>query len=137
MRLQWSGLLLGHAMQRAEAEDQVAAGDADNFAAGEEAREGVEGDAIAGVVEGGDDDEFVGNVKIGVAGGQTLVIEIDWRGDGESFDAERPAVEVLRGLNHAEILPGRHLVDILRGRLHDGALSGRQNARGEATAVAA
>jgi hypothetical protein len=34
-------LLLGHAMQRAEAEDEVAAGDADYFAIGEEFGEGI------------------------------------------------------------------------------------------------
>jgi len=51
-------------------EDQIAAGDAHDFAAGKQACERVEGYAIVRVVERWDDDEFVGDIKIGVAGGR-------------------------------------------------------------------
>ena len=63
------GLLLRHAVERAEAEDQVAAGDADDFAAGEEFGEFVEGDAVIGVIERGHDDEIICDVEICVARG--------------------------------------------------------------------
>src|SRR5260370_35067335 len=89
-------------MQGGEAEDQVAAGDADNFAAGEEAGESVERGAIVGVVESGDDYEFVGNVKIGVAGGQALASEVDGRGHGERFDAIRAAGGIGHGFEGSE-----------------------------------
>jgi len=52
------------------------------FAAGKQACERVEGYAIVRVVERWDDDEFVGDIKIGVAGGQALIIEINRRGMG-------------------------------------------------------
>ena len=78
-------LLLGHAVESAEAEDEVAAGDADDFAIGEKFGESVEGDAVVRIVEGGDDDDFVGDVKICVAGGEALAIEIDWARAWEAF----------------------------------------------------
>src|SRR6266404_611581 len=102
-----SGLLLRQAMQRAEAEDKVAAGNANDFAAGKERGESVEGHAIVGVVERGDDDKFVGDIKIGVAGRKALIIEINWGGHGKSFNAERAAVQVFHGL--------QQLVDFLQG----------------------
>jgi hypothetical protein len=92
------GLLLGQAVKRAEAEDEIATGYAHNFAAGEKAGEGVEGYAIVGVIEGRNDDEFVGDVEIGVAGGEALVVEINRRWHGKSLDAEGTAVQVFHGL---------------------------------------
>jgi hypothetical protein len=89
------GLLLRHAVEGAEAEDQVTAGDADYFAVREELGEGAEGVAIVRIVERGDDYEFIGNVKVGVAGGEALAIEINWTGHGERFYAERVAVLIL------------------------------------------
>lgn len=47
-------LLLGHAVEGAQAQDQVAAGYAHYFAVGDESGQRVEGYAIVGVVEGGD-----------------------------------------------------------------------------------
>src|SRR5260370_29264547 len=92
-----SGLLLRQAMQCAEAEDKVAAGNANDFAAGKQRSERVEGHAIVGVVERGDDDKFVGDIKIGVAGRKALIIEINWRGHGERFKGERASVQVCDG----------------------------------------
>jgi hypothetical protein len=37
------GLLLGHAVERAEAKNHIAAGDADYFAVGEQTSEGIQG----------------------------------------------------------------------------------------------
>src|SRR5260370_37848287 len=107
-------------MQRAEAEDQIAAGDADDFASGEQAGEGVESDAIVGIVERGDDDEFVGDVKIGVAGGEALIVKINGRGHGKSFDAEGAAVKVFHGLQEGEIFLERNVVGAVGILLDDG-----------------
>src|SRR5579864_8587401 len=67
-------LLLGHAVQGAESEDQVAARDSDDFAAGEEFGEFVERNAIVRVVERGHDNEIVCNIEIRVARGETEVV---------------------------------------------------------------
>ncbi len=69
------GLLLGQAVEGAEAPDEVDGVDADDFAGGEAAGDGVEGVAVVGVVEGGDEDEVVGDVEVGVAGGEALAFE--------------------------------------------------------------
>ena len=47
----------------------------DNVAGGEAAGDGVEGVAVVGVVEGGDEDEVVRDVKVCVAGGEALAFE--------------------------------------------------------------
>src|SRR6185312_15973554 len=67
------GLLLGHAVERAKAPDEVDAVHADDVAAGENFREDVQGKAIIGVVKDRDKDQAVGEVEIGVAGGHALV----------------------------------------------------------------
>ena len=105
-------LLLGHAVESAEAEDEIAAGDADDFAAGEKTGEGVECDAVVRVVEGGDDHEFVGDVEIRVAGGETLVVEIDRRGHGERFDAKGAAVEIFHAVCRRRDFPGAGVVRV-------------------------
>src|SRR5262249_50787902 len=98
------GLLLGHTVDGAEAKDEVATGDADDSAIGEESGEGVERFAVVGVVEGGGQDELVGDVEVGVAGGKTLAVEINGSRHGESFHAERVAVLILHRPEESEIL---------------------------------
>ena len=75
-------------MEGAEAPDEVYGVDADDFAGGEAGGDDVEGAAVVGVVEGGDEDERVGDVEVGVAGGEALAIEDDGRGHGEFDDLE-------------------------------------------------
>src|ERR1700721_2893153 len=77
------GLLLRHAMERAEAEDEIPARYPYDFSAREKFGEGVESDPVVRIVERRDDDDFVGDVKIRVAGGEALAIEINWGGHGE------------------------------------------------------
>jgi hypothetical protein len=77
------GFLLGEAVEGAETPDEVDGVDADYFAVGEAAGDDVEGVAVVGVVEGGDEDETVRDVEVGVAGGEALVFEEDRRGHGE------------------------------------------------------
>ena len=122
---------MGHAMQCAEAEDQIAAGDADDFAAGEQACERVESYAIVRVVECWDDDEFVGDIKIGVAGGQALIIEINRRGHGERFDAKRAAVQVFHGLQKRVVFLQRDVIGVVRVLLDDGDDGVRTDEAGE------
>ena len=57
-------------MQRAQAEDEIDAVDADDLPVGEKLGQGVQGDPIGGVVEGGNQNEAVGDVEVGIAGGQ-------------------------------------------------------------------
>jgi len=64
-------------VEGAEAPDEVYGVDADDFAGGEAAGDDVEGVAVVGVVEGGDQDESVRDVEIGVAGGEALAFEDD------------------------------------------------------------
>ena len=104
------GLLLGHAVERAEAPDEVGAVDAGDGAVGEAVGEGVEGDAVVGVVEGGDEDEVVGDVEVGVAGGEALAFEDDGCGHGEGADFEGLAVEVAGGAEAVEIFGEREVV---------------------------
>ena len=76
-------------MDRAEAEDEVAAINGRDGAAGEERGERVEREAVGGIVEHGHEDDLVGDVEIGVAGGKALAVEINGRGHGQRFDAQR------------------------------------------------
>ena len=62
-------------MEGAQAPDEIDGVDADDFAVGEAAGDGVEGVAVVAVVEGGDEDEIVRDVEVGVAGGEALALE--------------------------------------------------------------
>ena len=77
--------------------------DADDVAGGEAGGEGVEGVAVVQVVEGGHEDAGVGDVEVGVAGGEALALEEDGRGHGERHDFKGGAVEVARGVEAGEV----------------------------------
>src|SRR5215475_12618510 len=102
-------LLLRHAVDGAQAEDQVAAGDGNDFASREEFGECVEGEAVAGIVEDGEKDDFVGDVEVGVGGGKALAVEVDGSGHGQSFNAEGLAVLVPGGFEEREIFLERRV----------------------------
>ena len=84
-------------MEGAEAPDEIDGVDADDVAVGEAGSDGVEGVTVVGIVEGGDEDEVVGDVEVGVAGGQALALEGDGRGHGEFDDLEGLAAQVAGG----------------------------------------
>ncbi len=90
-------------MQGAEAPDEIAAGDADDAAVGEELAERVQGDAVVGVGESWDEDEAVGDVEICVARGEALVVENYGRGHREGDDTEWLAVLIGCGAEAGEI----------------------------------
>src|SRR5882757_10354426 len=93
-RLRSCGFLLGEAVEGAQAPDQVDGVDADDLAVGEAAGDDVEGVAVVAVVEGGDEDEAVRDVEVGVAGGEALAFEGDGRGHGKFDDFEWFVFEV-------------------------------------------
>src|SRR5689334_20853947 len=64
-------LLLRQTMQCPEAEDQVAAIDADDLAVREDLGQCIEGDAVGRVVEGRNKDDPIGDVEVRVAGRQS------------------------------------------------------------------
>jgi hypothetical protein len=101
---------LGHAMDCAEAEDQVATGNGDDLAIGEKFGEGGERDAIVWIAEGGDEDDAIGDVEIGVAGGETLSGEEDGFGHGEGFDAQGLAGFIFHLLEEREIFLERGVI---------------------------
>jgi len=103
-------LLLGEAVEGAESPDEVDGVDADDVASGKAGGDGVEGDAVLRVVEGGDEDERVGDVEVGVAGGESLAFEDDGRGHGQGEDAEGLAVEIAEGVEAVQVLGEREVV---------------------------
>src|SRR6266567_3897263 len=66
------GLLLRHAVQRAQPPDQVDGMDADDFAAGEHVGKNAERNAVVGIMEAGHEDEAIGDVEVCVAGRHAL-----------------------------------------------------------------
>ena len=81
---------------------------------GKQRGDDVEGVAVVGVVEGGDEDERVGDVEVGVAGGQALAFEEDGRGHGEFDDLEGlafvGAVRLRKAAEAVEVLGEREVV---------------------------
>ena len=73
------------------------------IAGGEAGGDDVEGVAVVAVVEGGDQNEAVGDIEVGVAGGEALAFE-DYRvGHGEFDDVEGLVLEVAGGAKAVEV----------------------------------
>src|ERR1035437_5022884 len=98
------GFLLGEAVEGAEAPDQVDGVDADDFAVGEAGGDDVERAAVIRIIEGGDQDQVVGDVEVGVAGREALTFEDHGRGHGEFDDLEGLVLEVAGGAEAVEVL---------------------------------
>src|SRR5438034_10690308 len=95
-------------MDCAEAENEVAAVNGNDLAVREKFGESVEGHAIIGIIEDRDENKFVGDVKVCVAGGQALSVKKNWRRHGKCFDPEQFAVLIFHGLEERKIfLQGR------------------------------
>ena len=90
-------------MEGAEAPDEIGRVDAGDGAVGETGGDSGEGDAVVGVVEGGHEDERVGDVEVGVGGGEALPVEDDGRGHGEGAEGEGLAVAVAGGAKAVEV----------------------------------
>src|SRR5260370_28357705 len=102
--------LLGEAVEGAQAPDQVDGVDADDFAVGEAAGDDVEGVAVVAGVEGGGEDERVGDVGVGVAGGGALAFGNDGRGHGGGGDLEGFVVWVCGAAEAVEGFGGGRMV---------------------------
>src|SRR6476646_8228312 len=92
--MQLRRLLLRHAVNRAQAPDKVSAVDADDLTIGKQISQDIERVAIVGVVEGRNQNQAIGDVKIGVAGGQALSAEGDGAGKRQFDDLQLASLKV-------------------------------------------
>src|SRR6266404_6456049 len=83
-----SRLLLGHAVERAKSEDEIAAGNAHHFAVWKQARERIQSHAIVRIIERWDEHDLIGDVEICVACGKALPIEIDGRSEEHTSELQ-------------------------------------------------
>jgi len=100
-------------VEGAEAPDEVYGVDAYDLAVGEAAGDDVEGVAVVAVVEGGDEDERVGDVEVGVAGGEALALEDYGRGHGEFDDLEGFVLEVAEAAEAVEVFGEGEMVFVV------------------------
>jgi hypothetical protein len=108
--------LHGHAVEGAEAEDEVNTIYTNDLAVGEELLEGIEGDAVGGVVEVGTS-TAVCDIEVGVARGESLAAVNDGFGHGEGDDAEGAAVEIAGAAEEVEVFLEGFVVGVWRGRV--------------------
>ena len=80
------GLLLCHAVDRAETPDKIAAVDSHYFAVGKNIGESVQSNPVIGIIKDRNQDESVGNIEVGVARGQASFFEDDGAGHGQFND---------------------------------------------------
>ncbi len=80
--------MLSHAVEGAEAPDEVAAVDGDDGAVFELVFEDGEGAGVVGIIEDGDEDCSIGDVEVGVAGGEALAFEVNGLGEWKFDDVE-------------------------------------------------
>src|ERR1700683_4866927 len=91
-------LLLGHAVHRAQAPDEIAGVDGDNLASGEKLSECVESDAVIGEIEDRRQHDSVGDIEIRIAGRQAAAFEDHRLGHGQFDDRQLFAVLIARAL---------------------------------------
>src|SRR6185437_11215823 len=113
-------LLLREAVQRAESPDQIDGVDADDFAIGEAAGDDVEGVAVVGIVESGDEYQAIRDVEVGIARREALALKEDGRGHGQLDDTEWFATKVARGAQTVEVLGERQVVLVAGVGFHAG-----------------
>jgi len=77
-------LFVREAMKSSEAPDKVYAVDPDHRTVADKLGECPEGDAVLGIVEGGNQNGRIADVEVGVACGQPLTVEIERRGHGQA-----------------------------------------------------
>ena len=112
--------MLGHAVDGAKTPDEVAAVDANDFTLGKQAGKNVERDTVIGIIEGGNEDEIVGDIKVGVAGGQTLSAKDDRAGKRQLNDLKPASVKISGGAEAAKIFLKRCIVGIGAAGLNRG-----------------
>ena len=101
-------------MQRAEAQDQIHGVNAHDGAVLEQLAQNAERHAVVRVVEGGDDDGGVADVKIRVAGGQPHFVEEERRWHGQFHDFGLAAVFEAQVLDALPVFGERLVIDVAR-----------------------
>ncbi len=84
---------------------------------GKQPRQRVEGDAVGRVVEGRDEHETVCDIEVGVAGRETLSLEIHRPGHGQLDDTQGLPVLVAGRLKAPEVVLERLVVWVVGARL--------------------
>jgi len=97
------GLLLRHAVHCAQAPDEISGIDRDYFAGREELRQRVKGDAIVGTIEDRGEHDAVGDVKVGVAGGEAAAFEDYGLRHGQFDHGELLAILIAGSLQAAQV----------------------------------
>jgi len=87
--------------------------DSDDAPVGEAVRDDVEGVAVVGVVEGGDEHQIVGDIEVGVAGWEALVVEDHRGGHGQLDDTELLAVGIAGGAEPVEVFRQGEMVFVV------------------------
>src|SRR5664280_3800133 len=112
-----SRLLLRHAVQRAQSPDEVPAINPDNLTIGKYCGEGIECDPIVGIAEYGHKHQLVGDVEIGIAGGQAPSTKVYRSRHWQLHHAQRMARLVGALLQPSEVVAQGLVVGIAGVRL--------------------
>ena len=91
-------------MEATETPDDVGAVDADNLAVAETLLEDVGGTGVVVALVGGKDDQAVGDIEVGVAGGKPLPFVVDGRGHGQLDNSGLLAVGQAATVEGGEVL---------------------------------
>ena len=83
---------MGETVERTEAPEQIHGVYADHRPVSKEISDYTQGEAVSGVVKGGDQNGGVRDIQIRVTGGQALIVEENGRGHGQAYDLEPRAV---------------------------------------------
>ncbi len=94
--------------------------DSGDAAAREVVGDDVERVTVVGVVEGRDQDEIVGDIEVGIAGGQALVVEDDRSRHGQLDDVERLASQIAGGAQAVEVFGEREVIFVVGAGLDAG-----------------
>src|SRR5476649_106266 len=109
-QLKW--LLLRHAVDCPQAPDEISAVDTNDLALRENACKDVKSAAIVRIVEGGNQHQAIGDVKISITGGQTLSTEDDRAGKRQFDDLQLASMRVSGGAQPAQVFPQRFVVGV-------------------------
>jgi len=105
-------LLLGQAMERAEAQDEIHGVNAHDGAVLEQLAQDAKGHAIVRIVERGHENGVVGDVEVRVARRQAIILEVKRRRHGERHDLRLRAVLEPQILDALPVLGERTGIDV-------------------------
>src|ERR1700687_5814066 len=101
-------------MHRAEAPDQVSGIYSRDVTVGKQVSQNVQCDAVVGIVEDRRQHDAVGDVEVGIAGGQAASFKNDGYGHGEFYDSQGLAVLIGGGTQAANIFAQGLVIGIVR-----------------------